>query len=146
MRFRIVIACAAAIAAGAVAGGPRVIGQDAPVPRPMLSAERTAAFVDAASRSLDYLPGEVIVKFKPGASRDGQQRALDAVRSRPSVDSLEWAGEVAVLRDPLQADARVLAEQLASQPEVEYAEPNYLLQHQATPNDTGYAPRQWNLQ
>ena len=146
MRFRVAAACAVLLAGVVIARAPRAIGQDAPAPQPMMSVERTAAFIDAARRSLDYLPGEVIVKFKPGASRDGQQRALDAVRSRPSVDSLEWAGEVAVLRDQLQLDARVLAEQLASQPEVEYAEPNYLLHHMATPNDTGYAPRQWNLQ
>jgi len=146
MRFRVAAACAALLAGVFIARAPRAIGQDAPPPQPMMSAERTAAFIDAARRSLDYLPGEVIVKFKPGATRDGQQRALDAVRSRPSVDSLEWAGEVAVLRDQLQLDARVLAEQLASQPEVEYAEPNYLLHHMSTPNDTGYAPRQWNLQ
>src|SRR4029077_2694666 len=146
MRFRVPLACAAGLAALIVTRAPRAIGQDVPPPQPMMSAATTAAFIDAATRSLDYLPGEVIVKFKPGASREGQQRALDAVRSRPSVDALEWAGEVAVLRDPLQPDARVLAEQLASQPEVEYAEPNYLLHHMATPNDTGYAPRQWNLQ
>jgi subtilisin family serine protease len=146
MRSRVLIAAAATIAATLLGRAPRLIGQDAPMPRPMMSAAATAAFVDAAMRSLDYLPGEVLVKFKPGATREGQQRALDAVRSRPSVDSLEWAGEVAVLRDPLQADARILAEQLASQPEVQYAEPNYLLHHLSTPNDTGYGPRQWNLQ
>ncbi|HXT30899.1 MAG TPA: hypothetical protein VN716_16500, partial [Vicinamibacterales bacterium] len=106
MRFRVAAACAALLAGVFIARAPRAIGQDAPPPQPMMSAERTAAFIDAARRSLDYLPGEVIVKFKPGATRDGQQRALDAVRSRPSVDSLEWAGEVAVLRDQLQLDAR----------------------------------------
>jgi serine protease len=146
MRFRVPMACAAIIAALAATRAPRAIGQDVPAPQPMMSAATTEAFIDAATRSLDYLPGQVIVKFKPGASRDGQQRALDAVRSRPSVDSLEWAGEVAILHDPLQPDARILAEQLASQPEVEYAEPNFLLHHLSTPNDTGYAPRQWNLQ
>src|SRR3954470_16918353 len=146
MRFRIPLGLAAAIAALSIAHSPRAIGQDAPAPQPMMSAERTAAFIDAATRSLDYLPGEVVVKFKDGASPEGQQRALDAVRSRPSIDSLEWAGEVAILRDPLQPDARILAEQLSSQPEVQYAEPNFLLHHLSTPNDTGYAPRQWNLQ
>jgi subtilisin family serine protease len=146
MRFRVPTACAAVVAAMLLAPSPRIIGQDVPAPQPIMSAETTAAFIDAATSSLDYLPGEVIVKFKPGAGREGQQRALDVVRSRPSVDALEWAGDVAILRDPLQPDARILAEQLASQPEVEYAEPNYLLHHMSTPNDTGFAPRQWNLQ
>jgi serine protease len=86
------------------------------------------------------------VKFKDGVARDEQQRALDSVRSRPAVDALEWAGEVAILRDASQPDAHVLAEQLSAQPEVLYAEPNYLRHKDLTPNDTGYGPRQWNLQ
>ena len=34
-------------------------------------------------RRLDYVPGEVLVKFQPGVSLGGQQRALMALRSRP---------------------------------------------------------------
>jgi len=68
------------------------------------------------------------------------------VRSRPSLDALEWSGEIAILRDPSQPDAHVLAEQLAAQPEVLYAEPNHIRRRTSTPNDTGYGPRQWNLQ
>jgi serine protease len=126
---------------------PRLSGQPAPAPMEVMSAARAAAFADAAAGGLDYLPGEVVVKFRAGVTPDRQQRALDAVRSRPSVDALEWVGEVAILRDPSQPDAHVLAEQLASQPEVLYAQPNYLRhKNTAPPNDTGYGPRQWNLQ
>jgi serine protease len=134
--------------AGALAIGrpPRVAGQLAPEPMQVMAAARAAAFVDAAARGLDYLPGEVLVKFKDGVATAQRQRALDAVRSRPSLDTLEWSGEVAILRDPSQPDATVLAAQLASQPEVLYAEPNYIRRHDATPNDTGFGPRQWNLQ
>ena len=148
MRFRIVIACAAAIAAGAVAGGPRVIGQDAPVPRPMMSAERTAAFVDAASRSLDYLPGEVIVKFKDGR----RARRASSARSTRCAAVPRSTRSSGPARSPScatrsQPDARILAEQLASQPEVVYAEPNYLRQHRrrrttpATRRDSGTCSR-----
>ena len=112
----------------------------------VMSAADVQAFVDAAANHLDYLPGQVIVKFRDGVGTQGQQRALDALRSRPSVDRLQWIGDAAVLRDASQPDARILAEQLASQPEVEYAEPNRLRRKSLTPNDTGYTPRQWNLQ
>lgn len=125
---------------------PRIAGQLAPEAMDVMPAARAAAFVDAASRGLDYLPGEVLVKFKDGVTPSRQQRALDAVRSRPSLDALEWSGEIAILRDPSQPDANVLAAQLASQPEVLYAEPNYVRRHASTPNDTGFGPRQWNLQ
>lgn len=129
-----------------IARPPRLVGQLAAEPMQVMPAARAAAFVEAASRGLGYLPGEVLVKFKDGVTVSRQQRALDAVRSRPSVDALEWTGEVAILRDPSQPDANVLAEQLASQPEVLYAEPNYIRHHESTPNDTGFGPRQWNLQ
>jgi serine protease len=136
------------LAVGAViAARPhRLAGQLAPPPMDVMPAARATEFVDAAAQDLDYLPGEVVVKFKEGVTPERQQRALDAVRSRPSVDELEWAGEVAILRDPSQPDAHVLAAQLASQPEVLYAEPNYLRHKTSTPNDPGFGPRQWNLQ
>lgn len=135
-----------AVALAVMVQPPRLAGQLAPAPMEVMPAARAAAFVDAAASGIDYLPGEVVVKFRDGVTPARQQRALDAVRSRPPVDALEWIGEVAVLRDASQPDATILAEQLSAQPEVLYAEPNYLRRHDSTPNDTGYGPRQWNLQ
>jgi serine protease len=126
-----------------------------------LTAGRVAAFAEAAARRLNYLPGEVLVKFRAGATPVDQQRALMALRSRPSVGSLRWVGDVAVLHDASQPNSHILAEQLSEQPEVEYAEPNYLARvtpHSwasaspvsvgvgpaRTPNDPGYG-RQWNF-
>src|SRR5262245_43857022 len=122
-------AIAMLVALTMLSAAPRMRGQQprepspSAAPMPVMSAAAAQAFVDAADRRVDYLPGEVVVKFKNGVAPEGQQRALDALRSRPGVDRLEWAGEVAVLRDPSQPDARVLAAPLASQPEVEYAQP-----------------------
>src|SRR5262245_2317307 len=111
----------------------------------ILTLERAQAFVEAARRNLDYLPGEVLVRFKTGVGPAGQQRALAAVRSRPSVAALRWVGEVAILRDSLEQDATILAAQLGEQPEVEYAEPNYVARINRTPTDPGFAARQWNF-
>jgi len=129
-----------------------------------LTAARAEAFAEAARRGLDYLPGEVLVKFQPGMSPAGQQRALMALRSRPNAGSLEWRGEVAVLRDPSQPDAHVLADQLSRQPEVLYAEPNYVARIDPNlnvrltstsplstgrpsriPSDPDYSAYQWNF-
>jgi serine protease len=145
VRTRVAIAALAAIAV-VLARPPRIAGQLAAPPADVMPAARAAAFVDAAAQGLDYLPGEVVVKFKDGVTPERQQRALDALRSRPSTGDLEWAGEVAILRDASQPDARILADQLGAQPEVAYAEPNFLRHKTATPNDTGYGPRQWNFQ
>ncbi|HYN07760.1 MAG TPA: S8 family serine peptidase [Vicinamibacterales bacterium] len=124
------------------------------------SPARARALIEARQRRLDYVPGEVIVKFRDGMTSVRRQRALTALRSRPSVSDLEWHRNVALLYDPTEPDARVLARQLNAQPEVEYAEPNYLVRIRpvsnavpldvneahpaATPNDPAYSA-QWNL-
>lgn len=137
------------------------------IPAQRLSVERANAFVEAERRGLNYLPGEVIVRFKPGMAPDRQQRALMALRSRPDVSELEWHDGFAVLRDRLQPDAHILAEQLSEQPEVEYAEPNYIARTSPfepvvatgraapaprlggwinrAPNDPDYVAYQWNM-
>ena len=91
-----------------------------------LTAARAEAFVEAARRGVNYLPGEVVVKFRSGTGAVSMQRALDAVSSRPDANGLEWHSDVALLRDPSQPDAHQLAAQLSAQPEVEFAEPNYI--------------------
>ena len=146
-------AVAFCIALVVIVSSPLTRGQQAadapaaPLPAAVMSGADAQAFVDAAASGLDYLPGEVVVKFKDGvdarAASSARSTRCAAVRRS---DRLEWAGEVAVLRDPSQPDAHVLADQLAAQPEVAYAEPNYLRHKSLTPNDTGFAPRQWNLQ
>ena len=112
----------------------------------ILTPERALAFVQAAERKLDYLPAEVIVKFKAGVTVAGQQRSLMALRSRPAVSQLRWiADSTAVLRDSIESDGTILAAQLSGEPEVEYAEPNYLYHLTSSPNDPGFSGRQWNL-
>jgi serine protease len=111
----------------------------------ILTPDRARAIVEASEERLAYVPGEVVVGFKPGMAPTDQQRALSALRSRPSVTRLRWSGRVAVLRDESEPDARVLASTLARQPEVAFAEPNYVYRRASEPTDPGYAPRQWNM-
>jgi serine protease len=109
-----------------------------------MSKERALAFVRAAEARLDYLPGEVLIKFRAGVSQSQQQAALSSLRSRPSAGDLQWIGEIALLRDAADPDAPFLARVLSAQPEVEFAEPNYLRRFNATPNDPSFG-RQWNF-
>lgn len=126
-----------------------------------LTGQRAAAYVDASARGLAYLPGDVLVKFKSGVTAAQQQRALSGLRSRPSVDDLQWVGELARLHDASEPDATRLAETLAAQPEVAYAQPNYIRSVpgvplgvrplttgpgvQGIPDDPDYTPLQWNF-
>lgn len=138
-------------------------GQAAPPgPQFRVSLDRAARLVEASNRGLDYVPGEVIVRFRSFTTPAARQRALGALRGQPDLRGLEWHGPVAVVRDLTQPDARVLADQLSRQPEVLYAEPNYIVRLSprervfrteaaervapaATPNDEDFTTYQWNL-
>lgn len=134
----------------------------------VMSAAKAQSFVDAASRKLHYLPGEVVVKFRAVTPQTRDGRAMAAMRGRlRGTGSIQWiGGSEAIVRDDSQGDARALARQLAQQPEVEYAEPNYIYRIEprtiggrqalserdllfatraTVPNDPGYAARQWNF-
>ena len=104
-----------------------------------------AQYEEEARQQLGYLPNQVLVKFKDGMSQASRQRALMALRSRPDIDEVKWAGPMAIVNDLGQANPHILAQQLREQPEVEFAEPNYLRHPHSTPTDPGYASRQWNF-
>jgi len=117
-----------------------------PPPVFLTTAEQRQAIELAAVRNLDYIPGEVVVKFRLGTTVTGQARALDALRSRPLPDRLQWiADRTARLRVDGDLDSPAIAASLARQPEVEYAHPNWLLKTNMVPNDAQYAARQWNF-
>jgi serine protease len=80
----------------------------------------------AVAQGLDYVPGEVVFKFRKGTLQAQQQRALMAIRSRPRLGDVQWSHEIGLIHDDTQPDARVLAQQLKEQGEIEYAEPNYI--------------------
>ncbi|MGE3959455.1 MAG: S8 family serine peptidase [Vicinamibacterales bacterium] len=128
------------------APGPAAAQSAADTAFPLLnSPERAAALVRAAEERLPYVPGEVLVRFRDGTSTVDQQRALSALRSRPDAATLKWFGDVALLSDPTEDNAALLAERLTRQPEVAYAEPNALYRLHTTPNDPSFTTRQWNF-
>ncbi len=125
---------------------PIVSAQQAPRPEFLTTPEQREALELAAVRGLDYVPGEVIVKFRLGVTGAGQTRALDALRSRPLPDRLQWISDrTARLRVDGDLDSPAIAATLSRQPEVEYAHPNWLLKKNLVPNDTSYGTRQWNM-
>jgi serine protease len=140
---------AATLGASLIVASGRLISAQAetwtPPHRMLLTPARALALILANDRKLDYVPGEVLVRFRPGVGVAGQQRALMALRSRPSPGDLRWIGETALVTDPVERDATILAAQLNAQPEVAEAEPNALYRTSNTPNDPGFVQRQWNL-
>lgn len=111
----------------------------------------------ARAADLEPMPGEVIVRFKPGASML-RQHALepraDAAALRQALSGRarvlgQRRGQALEAGDALDertqlvrragADARALARLLAADPEVEFAEPNGRKRRLAAPNDPLYA-------
>ncbi len=87
----------------------------------------------------DFVPGELLVRFKPGRG----PAALNELR--PGIQGTEELPRLGVhrLRVP-PGHEQDLIERLRRRPDVEYAQPNYVYRALFTPNDR-YFPDQWNL-
>lgn len=97
-----------------------------------------------ANVTADFVPGEAIVKFRPGV----QAQALGDFRpvrdlGLGGTGLYELSGLSAQSVDA-KADTLQQIAELSARADVEYAHPNYLLEAYAEPNDPLYA-RQWHL-
>lgn len=114
----------------------------------LMTREQTDAIRRAWNGRLPYVPGEVLMKFRSGVEADGRVRALAAARAGVDARDARWIGDTLWVRatgaNGAEADAEQLAATLARQPEVEWAQPNYLYWTTSTPNDPSYS-RQWNF-
>jgi subtilisin family serine protease len=73
-----------------------------------------------------YVPGEVIVAFRPGFSTGGTQAAALALANQVGAQVAEVAGDTALLQFDESADVAGLVTQLSGAAGVAYAEPNYI--------------------
>jgi serine protease len=100
------------------------------------------ASAESGSRGHPYLPGEVIVHYKPGTAR-AAQASVETEAGAPSVANLPGGSR----RVQVEADRSVgeTVSQLRRDPSVEYAVPNYTARASAFyPNDPGLS-MQWNF-
>jgi serine protease len=105
---------------------------------------RLAAFAAALEQNLPYVPGELLVQFRPGFSTARQAAALSALRTDFSQSRSFWIKDTLVMTGLPANDAERSASILRDQPEVAVAQPNYIRSLQSIPNDLGYS-RQWNM-
>jgi len=115
---------------------------DIPVPTESTMSPE-APLLAAFQSSDDFVPGEVLVKFRAGASSAGRGAAMRAanatVGERIHTASMRRQGDgegVTVMRTPMGVAAAVQA--LRGSPDVEYAEPNWIYRHAAVSNDPYY--------
>ncbi len=111
---------------------------------PALNRDHLAAVIQAWEQRLDYVPGEVLVKFQPGLQPSQHARALSVLRGDISANRQRWIGDLLLVHATGETDAERMAARLAQQPEVVYAQPNYLSRFTSTPNDPFFS-RQWNF-
>ncbi len=128
-------------------------------------AMRLQAITHDSNPRIEYTPGEVVVKLRDGVALShlvsnslyANRSSLDAVLTRFSVrDNIQLFARaksprlapdlLRIYRLKLDANADVLAAvaALSADPNVEYAEPNYIARAAAVPNDPLYSS-QWGL-
>jgi subtilisin family serine protease len=104
------------------------------------STQRGSAVTLDNSQSLDAVPGEILVKFKELATATAQSPLLQMLGS-PELGRIEGLDIVRIgLKPNISIEEAVRL--YKAQPEVEYAEPNYILHTDGIPNDPLYAGRQ----
>jgi len=109
-------------------------------PTPKISG--TVYFPVADSAKAEYLPGQVLVAFKPGAVPGAlTPLTVKGARLLP-LRSLDLEGAY-LYRIDSDVDPRTVAAELSRRPEVRWAQPNYILHAFRTPNDEFYS-YQWH--
>ncbi len=90
------------------------------------------------------VPGELLVQFRAGATQAEKGRALGRVNAEfledvaPQARRQDGRGDLVLVRHQPDFTPAVARRTLASDPAVEFAEPNWIYTHQATSNDPYY--------
>ena len=90
-----------------------------------------------------YVPGEIVVKFKPGIDPN----AIDRLNQNQKVSVLETNNTLGFMRlkTPAGKSVEDMVAIYSRNPDVEYAEPNFIVTAHMVPNDPYYHPYQWHL-
>jgi thermitase len=97
----------------------------------------------AASAAAPAVSGQILVGFKSGVSKQRQDQILSAAQGRLARRFKAVRGGRLTLVRPRSGKATdALRKRLAANPDVAYAEPDFLLNASVTPNDPFY-PLQW---
>ena len=100
-------------------------------------------FAISAQAQLEYVPGEVLVKYKSSVSAS----SIDGSQTRLGIRAIKEFKYIGVRHVKLPADLDVedALEIYKNDPDVEYAEPNYYRYATATTPDDTYFGRLWGL-
>jgi serine protease len=102
---------------------------------------RALRLLEAVQQGLPYVPGELLVRFEPGAL---QRRALSSLNKEVQEEDTRWIGETLHVTNLGDIDVVQAAAALTSQTDVVYAQPNYINHPLSIPNDPGFS-QQWHF-
>jgi len=94
------------------------------------------------SQSPEYVPGEIVVKYKDGIN-DGQRSGLNMALGTAVLSTSQYTG-ISRIAVPEGKTVEEMVAAYEADPTVEYAEPNYYFHALMTPNDTYYS-YQWHM-
>lgn len=96
----------------------------------------------SSSEPLNYVPGELLVKYKPQLSLS----SINSLHSQLNVTEIKRFSEINVhhIKLPSGTNVEDALKEFKNNPSVEYAEPNYIRQISLTPNDT-YFTNLWGM-
>lgn len=144
-------ACAAIAAGGLVVAGGVALGERR-VAAQALSGKKAGVLPDrtrlrglkrAVDERLTYIPGRLLVKFEEGLSLTAKSSSLSRVRGAHLTAGEAYA-DFDIVEIAADVDPSAAAASLATQPGIEYAEPDGLRFVSFRPNDPSYN-RQWNM-
>jgi len=98
-------------------------------------------YSSAQDFSADFVPGEILVKFKPGTGKSQKDNAIKDVIDENTIseDVVKDFKIVPGLRKiSSNLDTQMAISILGKNPNVEYAEPDYILTADIVPNDTSF--------
>jgi subtilisin family serine protease len=98
----------------------------------------------SSSKPLNYVPGELLVKYKPQFSLS----SINSLHSELNVTEIKRFSEINVhhIKLPSGTNVEDALKAFKDNPAVEYAEPNYIRQISATtPNDTYFTTNLWGM-
>jgi thermitase len=102
-----------------------------------------APMADAAQPSAKYVPDELVVKFKSDTSTTAKSSLHSQENAKVVSRNSDLGFEVVKLKDQSVQEAM---KAYRNNPHVEYAEPNYIVKANWTPNDPAFASQQYGPQ
>jgi flagellar hook assembly protein FlgD len=107
--------------------------------KPKISAETA---IEKFEQKKVIIPNELIVKFKENVSNEEKQKVLNSLKT----DELSFIeqGNFSLIKAPKGTNLQSLAEKLLQLSQIEFVEPNYIIENTFAPKDPGYS-KQWHL-